>query len=54
LPGTLDEGLTEFKSHFNPNIDEYIGEFDLVIKRFMYFCLTKGLPAYKRIRKLFR
>ena len=53
LPGTLDDGLTEFKSHFNPNIDEYIGEFDLVIKRFVYICLTSLLPIYKKIRKMF-
>jgi len=30
--GTLDDGLTMFKSAFKPNIDVYIGEFDMVIK----------------------
>lgn len=28
IEGTLDDGLTQFKAHFNPMINEYIGEFD--------------------------
>ncbi|KXT76228.1 aminoacyltransferase [Streptococcus sp. DD12] len=29
VEGTLDDGLTKFKSNFNPMIEEYIGEFTL-------------------------
>ena len=29
IEGSLDDGLTEFKSNFNPLIHEYIGEFDV-------------------------
>lgn len=29
VEGSLDDGLTKFKSNFNPMIEEYIGEFDL-------------------------
>lgn len=29
IEGTLDDGLTKFKEHFNPHINEYIGEFDI-------------------------
>ena len=29
--GTLDDGLTMFKSAFRPNIDAFIGEFDMVV-----------------------
>ncbi len=29
IEGTLDDGLTIFKEHFNPFINEYIGEFDI-------------------------
>ncbi|MER0122335.1 aminoacyltransferase [Streptococcus sp. ZJ93] len=31
VEGTLDDGLTKFKSNFNPTIEEYIGEFDFAI-----------------------
>lgn len=31
IEGTLDDGLTEFKSNFNPYIHEYIGEFDIPV-----------------------
>lgn len=29
VEGTLDDGLTEFKDHFDPHYHEFIGEFDL-------------------------
>ncbi|MBF0787645.1 MULTISPECIES: aminoacyltransferase [unclassified Streptococcus] len=29
VEGSLDDGLTKFKSNFNPTIEEYIGEFSL-------------------------
>lgn len=31
IQGSLDDGLTIFKSQFNPEIHEYIGEFDLIL-----------------------
>ena len=36
VEGTLDDGLTKFKSNFNPLIDEYIGEFDLPVNKLLY------------------
>lgn len=31
VEGSLDDGLTKFKSNFNPTIEEYIGEFTLPV-----------------------
>ena len=31
VEGTLDDGLTRFKSHFSPVIEEFIGEFTLPV-----------------------
>lgn len=36
VEGTLDDGLTKFKSNFNPYIYEYVGEFDVVINPLLY------------------
>lgn len=47
VEGSLDDGLTKFKSNFNPMIDEYIGEFDLPVNKLLY---KSSQMAYK-IRK---
>ncbi|MGT2929479.1 aminoacyltransferase [Streptococcus dentasini] len=31
VEGTLDDGLTKFKSNFNPTIEEFIGEFNIPV-----------------------
>ena len=36
VEGTLDDGLTKFKSNFNPTIEEFIGEFNLPINKPLY------------------
>lgn len=36
VEGTLDDGLTKFKSNFNPDIIEYVGEFDVPIYKNLY------------------
>ncbi len=54
LEGTLDDGLTIFKSYFDPHIDEYIGEFDLPIDPLMYWAFIKGVPMYKNVRSFLR
>ena len=50
LEGTLDGGLTKFKANFNPLIQEYLGEFDVPVNKFLY---AFAHWAY-RIRKLRR
>lgn len=53
VPGTLDDGLIEFKQHFAPKIEEYIGEFDLATSPLYH--LINGLYNLKnRIRKIRR
>ena len=41
-------GLHEFKKKFGGDYVEFIGEFDLVLKRFMYFVFTKLVPFYRK------
>lgn len=36
LEGTLDGGLTKFKTNFHPIIQEYLGEFDLPVNKLLY------------------
>jgi serine/alanine adding enzyme len=31
VEGSLDDGLTKFKDNFDPTINEFIGEFDLMV-----------------------
>ncbi len=45
VEGSLDDGLSTYKLAYNPMIIEYIGEFDLVIKKPLYL-------AYKMFMKL--
>ncbi|WP_273477047.1 peptidoglycan bridge formation glycyltransferase FemA/FemB family protein [Faecalicoccus acidiformans] len=48
LEGTLDGGLTKFKSNFNPDILEYVGEFDFPINKLLYKPAKK---AYEMLKK---
>lgn len=48
VEGTLDDGLTKFKSNFNPDIIEYVGEFDIPVYKSLY---RIAQCAYK-LRKL--
>jgi lipid II:glycine glycyltransferase (peptidoglycan interpeptide bridge formation enzyme) len=34
---------------FNPTVVEYAGEFELPVKKFRYWILSKALPIAKRI-----
>lgn len=45
-------GLHEFKKKFGGDYVEFLGEFDYVTNKFMYFVFTKLVPLYRRmIRK---
>ncbi|SHK59631.1 peptidoglycan pentaglycine glycine transferase (the first glycine) [Clostridium cavendishii DSM 21758] len=43
-------GLYRFKKGFNGNFVEFIGEFDLVINKFIYSLYKKAFPKFKEIR----
>lgn len=47
----LDGGLYHFKSHFNPIIEEYIGEFDLVVSPLLYKLFQLLFEIRKKLRK---
>lgn len=36
ISGDLEDGLLEYKSHFDPHIVSYLGEFDLPVRPFLY------------------
>lgn len=44
-------GLHEFKKKFGGNYVEFIGEFDYVINKTMYFVFTKLVPFYRNFMK---
>ena len=49
MPGTLDDGLWEFKRSFGATVVEYIGEFDLPVSKFWYTVFQNGIPIAKKI-----
>ncbi|WP_212752066.1 peptidoglycan bridge formation glycyltransferase FemA/FemB family protein [Streptococcus suis] len=48
---TLDGGLYQFKSKLNPVIEEYIGEFDLIVSPILYKIFQVLLEIRKKLRK---
>ena len=42
-------GLHEFKKKFGGDYIEFLGEFDYVLKPFMYFVFTKLVPIYRNL-----
>lgn len=44
-------GLHEFKKKFGGDYVEFIGEFDYITNKFMYFVFTKLVPVYRKIVK---
>lgn len=50
VEGTLDDGLTKFKSNFNALIDEYIGEFDLPVNKLLYHASQYAFKIRKRMK----
>ena len=49
---TMDGGLYQFKSQFNPTIEEYIGEFDLILSPILYHILQAILKNRKKLRNI--
>ena len=44
VEGTLDDGLTQFKSAWPVEVEEYIGEFNIVLDSLVYGLFTKVYP----------
>lgn len=51
IPGTLDDGLLAFKRHFMPKVEEYIGEFDIVVSP-LYYPFRLAFRLRNLLRKL--
>jgi serine/alanine adding enzyme len=52
LENTLSasDGLLKFKKHFNPRIEEYVGEFDLPVNHFLFNLSEIAYKLRKKIR----
>ncbi len=50
IDGSLEDHLATFKSKFNPNVLELVGEFDLIINKFWYSLFNLGMKILKFIR----
>lgn len=48
IEGTLEDGLAKYKSNFNPIVNEFIGEFDLPVNRFLYALSEKAYELRKK------
>ena len=51
IPGTLDDGLLAFKRHFMPKVEEYIGEFDIIVSP-LYYPFNLAFKLRNFLRKL--
>lgn len=52
IPGTSEYGVYEFKRGFGGYVVEYIGEYDLVINKFIYILYNFCYNLYRNIKKL--
>lgn len=50
VEGSLDDGLTKFKSNFNPLIDETIGEFDIPVNKLLYKASEMAYQLRKKMK----
>lgn len=51
VENNLDGGLIKFKDNFNPIIEEYVGEFDIVVSP-LYHLMQLGIKLRKKLRKI--
>jgi serine/alanine adding enzyme len=49
VEGTLDDGLTLFKSNWIMNVEEYIGEFNIVLNPVMYKAFDDLYPKMLKL-----
>ncbi|HFI0273217.1 TPA: aminoacyltransferase [Streptococcus suis] len=50
VEGSLDDGLTKFKSNFAPTIEEYIGEFNIPVNPLLYRLSNFAYNLRKQLR----
>ncbi len=49
IEGTLDDGLTLFKSNWLMNVEEYIGEFNIVLNKPLYYAFDNVYPKLLKL-----
>lgn len=54
VDGSLNDHLSTFKSKFNPNVLELVGEYDLVINKFWFKTFNIAIKMYKILRRNFK
>lgn len=50
VEGSLDDGLTKFKSNFAPHIEEFIGEFNIPVNKVLYRVSNFVYELRKKLR----
>ena len=50
VEGSLDDGLTKFKSNFAPHIEEFIGEFNIPVNKVLYRLSNFVYELRKKLR----
>ena len=50
IDGSFEDHLSTFKSKFNPNVLELVGEYDLIINKFWYKVFNMLMSIRKFIR----
>lgn len=50
VDGSLEDHLSIFKSKFNPEVLELVGEYDLVINKFWFYLFNVGMKTLRFIR----
>lgn len=50
VQGSFDDGLFTFKSEYNPEIFEYVGDFEVIIKPILNNFFNTSLKIYKKLR----
>lgn len=54
VDGNLNDHLSTFKSKFNPIVMEFAGEYDLPIKKYLYYPIEIFLPVLKKMYKIIK
>lgn len=54
VDGNLKDSLSIFKSKFNATVFEFIGEYDLIINKPIYYLSNISLPVYRGVRKIIK
>ena len=49
IEGSLDDGLTLFKSNWLMNVEEYVGEFNLVLDPVVYWLFDTVYPMSRKL-----